>query len=249
MPSFRSIFQSFGLFNKLEFQKPYDYNISEYNNSEERKLELHKTYLKEIENEENNRLNIIENKTSLLISQTGLIFSLLSLFIPFIIDKVLDFNLYIKLLFISVLALAYLFYILTIHNALINFNVRRFKYVKNSPTSVLNQQELSIVLFLQMEIKDLLTAINNNISINNVKASNLICAYNSFRLGNILTSLLVVFLCASLLFINSKPAEVRIENPIEIKQFNEYFKTLEPRSNRDLIRSINKDTLNKIITE
>lgn len=230
MTKLKLLFQSFGLFKKLEFRKPYNYNSSSYINSKEKKLELHKAYLKEIENEENNRLNIIENKTSQLISQTGLIFSLLSLFIPFIIDKVLDFNLLLKVLFIIVLALAYLFYILTINNALKNFNVKNFNYGKNSPSSVLRQQELSVKNFLKMEIKDSLDTINNNIAVNNVKATNLITAFNSFRYGNILTSVLVVFLCASLLFINSKSEKIKNENLLEIKQFKEHIETLKEQN-------------------
>lgn len=234
MTKLKLLFQSFGLFTKLKFQKPYNYDVNKYTNSKERKLELHKTYLKEIENEENKRLNIIENKTSQLISQTGLIFSLLSLFIPFIIDKVLDLNVILKILFIIVLVFAYLFYILTINNAIKNFNVKNFKYGKNSPNSILSQQELSIKKFMIMEIKDSLITINNNIAINNVKATNLISAFNSFRFGNILTSMLVVFLCFSLLFLNSKREEIEIRNPIEIKQFNEYIEALNEQ-NRILI--------------
>ena len=250
MTKLKLLFQSFGLFKKLEFQKPYNYNINDYTNSKEKKLELHKAYLKEIENEENNRLNVIENKTSQLIAQTGLIFSLLSLFIPFIIDKVLDFNLILKILFIIVLALAYLFYILTINNALKNFNVKKFNYGKNSPNSVLSQQEISIKKFLKMEIKDSLFTINNNIAINNVKATNLITAYNSFRFGNIFTSILVVFLCASLLFINSKPEEIKIENPIEIKEFKEYIETLKEQNLilRERIENQKNDTIEKSTT-
>ncbi len=230
MTKLKLLFQSFGLFKKLEFQKPYNYNTSTYNNSKERKLELHKAYLKEIVNDEDNRLNVIENKTSQLISQTGLIFSLLSLFIPFIIDKVLDFNIYFNILFIVILALAYLFYILTINNALKNFNVKNFNYGKNSPKSVLNQQDLSVKKFLKMEIKDSLFTINNNIAINNVKATNLITAYNSFKLGNIFTSILVVFLCASLLFISSRTEEINLENPIDIKVYKEYIETLKEQN-------------------
>lgn len=250
MTKLKSILQSFGLFKKLESQKPYNYNINNYTNSKKKKLELHKVYLKEIENEENNRLNVIENKTSQLIAQTGLIFSLLSLFIPFIIDKVLDFNLILKILFIIVLALAYLFYILTINNALKNFNVKKFNYSKNSPNSVLSQQEISIKKFLKMEIKDSLITINNNIAINNVKATNLITAYNSFRFGNIFTSILVVFLCASLLFINSKPEEIKIESPVEIKEFKEYIETLQEQNliQRERAENQKNDTIEKSTT-
>lgn len=230
MSKLKSLIQSFGFFSQRTFIKPYDYKVSDYVNSEHKKLDLHKAYLKEIENEENNRLNIIENKTSQIISQTGLIFSLLSLFIPFIIDKVLDFNLYLKSIFIIVLAFAYLFYILTINNALRNFNVKKFNYIKNSPISIINQQNLKVEEFMKMEIKDSLLAIKNNISINNLKASNLISAYNSFRFGNIFTSILVIFLCASLLFIEPKSNAIKLENPIEIKQFEEYIETLKEQN-------------------
>lgn len=242
MTKFKSFLKSLGFFTSSEKSNSHN-NLDNYNVLNGDKLEIHKLYLKNIENEENNRLNIIENKTSQLISQTGLIFSLLSLFIPFIIDKVLDFNFYLKILFIIILTLAYLSYILTINNALKNFNVKNFKYVKNSPDSVLKHQELKKKKFLIMEIKDLFSIIRNNIEINNRKASNLISAYNAFRLGNIFTSVLVVFLCTSLLFIQSKPHEILVKDSIEIEQFQDYIEILNE------LNTILKENLNNKVED
>ena len=60
-----------------------------------------------------------------------------------------------------------------------------------------------------------------------------------------MTSILVVFLCASLLFINSKTEEIKIENPIEIKQFNEYIETLKEQNLilKEQLRIEKKDTI------
>lgn len=235
------------MFSNGKIIKPYTYHCDDYMNKSSKKLELHKEYLKEIEKDENGRMVTIENKTSQLISQTGLIFSLLSLFVPFIINKVLDFDVYLKVLFILALSLAYLFYILAINNALKNFNVKKFNYVKSSPKSVISKQKLTVESFLKMEIKDSLVAINNNIGVNNLKASNLIFAHNSFKIGNIFTSILVIFLCAFLLFIDTKPNGITIENQIEIEQFNEYLEILKERNAilKDREPAVGNDTIDK----
>lgn len=245
MPRLKSFLQTFGFYTNKELIKPHKYDFSNYKNLKSTKLDLHKAYLKEIEEEQNSRLNLIESKTSQMISQTGLIFALLSLFIPFIIDKVLDFDFILKAVFIITLASAYLFYILTINNALKNFNVKDFNYVKKSPMSILNQQKLEVDEFIKMEIKDSLLAINNNTAINNLKATNLISAYNTFRFGNILTSLLVLFLCVSLLFIKPKPNEINIGNPVEIEQFKEYIEILKEQ-NLILREQLNKEQIDTI---
>lgn len=230
MSRLNSFLKTYGFYIDKKIIKPHEYDFADYKNSDLEKLEHHKSYLKEIENEEENRLNLIESKTSQMISQTGLIFALLSLFIPFIIDKVLDFNFLLKTLFIIFLAIAYLAYILTITNALKNFNVKNFNYVKKSPITILIKQKLDIKSFTKMEIRDSLQAINNNAVINNLKATNLISAYNTFRLGNILTSILVLFLCTSLLFVKPKPSNINLGSPIQIELFNDYIEVLKEQN-------------------
>ena len=79
-----------------ETKKPYKYGQDEYKTLKKGRMELHRDYLKDILSKEDERLVSIESKTAQLISQTGLVFSLLSLFVPFIIDDILLLNVFIK---------------------------------------------------------------------------------------------------------------------------------------------------------
>src|SRR6186713_3333450 len=93
---------------------PFD-DIQSSNNSEVeykptkggKKIEAHKNFLKGLIDEENSRLGNIENKTSQLVAQTGIIFSLLSLFVPILIDKISDVPFYFKLGLLLILVLAF----------------------------------------------------------------------------------------------------------------------------------------------
>lgn len=204
MNSFKYFLNYFGLFLEEETPEPYSYKVDEYKNKNKESLEAHKQFLNSIIDEENNRLNLIENKTSQLVSQTGVIFSLLSLFIPIFIDKINDVSIVLRIIFILLLILAFTFYLLTLNNAIKNFNVKNFIYSKPSPLNVLNHQEKTVTDFMYIEIKDLLYSINTNLKTNNTKATNLIHSYNSFKIANFTTAILVFLICTSLLFTNKK---------------------------------------------
>ncbi len=186
-------------------------------NKDEEKLKLHRDFLKSLEAEENNRLTLLENKTTQMVAQTSVIFALLSLFIPLVIDKVDSFN--FKLLIFIPLALAFLFYLLTIHNAAKNFNLKKFKYSRSLPTNVIKFKDAPAEDFLVEEINDLLFSTKTNLQINNLKASNLIYSYNCFKIANLLTAVLGIALCFSLLFIKQKKDPITIENPIKIENY------------------------------
>jgi hypothetical protein len=87
-----------------------DYNSSDYLQvNDDKTSEAHITYLNRLNEDENGRLTLIEAKTSQLISQTGIIFSLLSLFVPLLIDKVSGVTVWIKILLLILLLLAFLY--------------------------------------------------------------------------------------------------------------------------------------------
>ena len=216
----RKIFNYFGLFvaEKKRNGDAQDLEYAPKNKTKtEDKLKLHRDFLKSLEAEENNRLTLIENKTTQLVAQTGVIFALLSLFIPLVIDKIDAF--YLKLIIFVPLGLAFLFYLLTIHNAAKNFNVRKFKYSRSKATNVIKHKDGTAEDFLIEEIEDLLYSTKVNAGINDAKASNLIFSYNCFKVANILTAVLGILLCVSLLFIKQKKDPVTIENPIKIENY------------------------------
>lgn len=184
-------------------------------NKDDEKLKLHRDFLKSLEAEENNRLTLIENKTTQMIAQTSVIFALLSLAIPLVVDKIDDF--YLKLLVFIPLILAFVFYLLTIHNAAKNFDVKNFNYSRSLATNVIKFKDASSEAFLIEEINDLLYSTKTNLEINNIKGSNLIYSYNCFKIANLFTAILGIVLCVSLLFIKQEKEPIKIKNPIRIE--------------------------------
>lgn len=224
----KKFLNKYGLFLDKQDINPYSYSINDYiTTGDTEKLKTHLEFLKGIESEENNRLSIIENKTSQLVSQTGIIFSLLSLFIPIFIDKVTEQHWGIRLFFLIILVIAFLFYMLTIRNAIKNYNVKNFIYSKSSPINVINHQSKSVDEFNVIEIKDLLYGANQNLKTNNVKATNLIHAYHAFKIANVATAILVVLICTLLLFI--KPKSENADAPANTKKQIENCCKEEPK--------------------
>lgn len=223
MNKIREIFNHIGLFVVVNDIAQADEGNLKYapqnkpKSKDEDKLKLHRDFLKSLEAEENNRLTLLENKTTQMIAQTSVIFALLSLAIPLVVDKVDAF--YLKLLVFIPLVLAFVFYLLTIYNALKNFNVKKFKYSRSLPTNVIKLKDASAEDFLIEEINDLLYSTRTNLDINNVKASNLIYSYNCFKVAILFTAILGISLCVSLLFIKQKKDPITIENPVKIENY------------------------------
>ncbi|NOT74959.1 MAG: hypothetical protein HOP08_08515 [Cyclobacteriaceae bacterium] len=132
-----------------------------------------------------------------------------------------DQALWLKILFLILLFLAFTAYFLTIHHAIANYNVKNFIYSKSSPNNVLKYQKESTNEFKKIEIQDLLYSINQNEFTNNRKADNLIYSYRAFKVGNLLTAILVLILCSSLLFVKNEVESIRIANPIKIENLHQ----------------------------
>lgn len=218
--SIKDFFKSIG-FVKLQNQNPYQYNSQDYKdlvgNNISEKLISHKEFLKSLMEDERSRLENIESKTSQLISQTSLIISLASLFIPLLIDKSNDISFGFKVFFVLILIFTYSFYILTIINALKNYNLKKYNYAVPSPQNVLDFKDKSLEEFNEELIKDYLYSINENQKINNIKATNVLHSYNSFKIANILLSILVITVCSLTFFTKETNTKIDIENPIELK--------------------------------
>lgn len=238
-------FKSIGISVIRDYPKPFSYNFNDYDlkdklNSE--KITLHKDFLKTSLEEENNRLGFIESKTSQIISQTSIVFSLIGLFIPIIIEKFGDTFLWIKIILIILILLAFAFYLLSITNALKNFNVNEFRYPVPYPGNVLDFKDKSIEEFNSEIIRDYLYCVNETIVLNNKKATNLLHAYKTFKLGNFITGILVLCVCCLIMFLNSKQPKISIENPIKVDKLEEMVKKSKP------IIIYQRDTITKIDT-
>ncbi len=186
--------EHFGLTKEEKISVTYPNNFSFIDN-----LDLKIEYLKSLENQETSRQTTIENKISQLIGQTGVIFSLLSLFVSNYFSKfsVLPKSLQITLTILFIVALA--FYILTIYQATRHLSVQKYKYGQRSVSTVSKTFE-SMDAFKIEELKDLIYSNERNILINNQKADNLIYANRSFRYGTFLVGLLSITLILSSYF-------------------------------------------------
>lgn len=199
---------------------PYSYDRTQYVTTDKDKVAAHKELLQGLEKKEDDRLEIIDTKTSQIVTYTGIIFSALSLFIPILLDKISESNLAIRIAFIVVLVLAFVFYVLTIHNAIRNYNIGKFHYSRSDPRNVIKYQNKTVDEFINIEIQDLLHSYNQNSKTNDDKANNLIYAYRTFRIANILTAILGVTICISLLFTKQKNNDISIKNPIKIQNLD-----------------------------
>jgi len=217
----KNLCQSIGLVkqaqpgNNLSY-KPADYKLA----NDEQKSLVHLNYLYTLEADENNRLTLLESKTSQLISQTGIIFSLLSLFVPLLIDKVGDVSPIIKILLLILLLFAFSAYMLTIKNALKNFKVTDFNYCKPSAKNVITFQDKPPSKFYNEVIQDLLYGLNENNQINNKKATNLLHSFNAFKLANSFMAILVGVFCMSILFFKPKESTMSIAGTVKVEHLD-----------------------------
>ncbi|WPV67043.1 hypothetical protein [Chitinophaga sp. LS1] len=186
-------------------------------NDQVEKLKTHRDFLKGLEEEEQNRLDSIDTKGSQLISQVGIIFALLSLFIPFIMDKTASFHVTYKVLLIILLIFSALFYVLSIHNALKNYRLSDFQYVRPSAQNVIDFKDKSEAEFLAEEIRDYLSGKTRNVHNNNKKGTNLLHAYVAFKYANVLTGLLIACFAIAMVFYKPEKNSVSIEGPVVIK--------------------------------
>ena len=169
-------------------------------------IDLKLQYLKDLDNQENDRQGIIETKTSQLIGQTGIIFSLLGLFIPTYIDKFADVNAIFKICCVASFIFTLSFYLLTIYHATKYLNIHKYKYGQRSATTIMKSYGKKKDFKVE-EIKDLLFCIDRNTQVNNLKAGNLIYAYRCFKLGNIFVGILSVCLLLSFYIKNDTPSK------------------------------------------
>lgn len=238
----KNFLKSIGIISIKKEEEPNSYNHKDYDlkkESDSEKIVLHKEFLKSILEEENNRLGFIENKTSQIISQTSIVFSLLGLFVPVIMDRFESTSLSLKISIIGLLLVTFLFYLLSITNALKNFDIKKFKYPRANPANVLDFKTDSIEQFNAELVRDYLYSIDKAVKINNEKGTNLLHAHKAFKLGIFLTGILVMFVCSVLFFAKKEEPSITIKSPIEIKHLDSIIK-----KNRSII-IIQKDTFKK----
>lgn len=246
MEKIKKFLNSFGICYKHNEEIKHDLDYEQYANNTEIILKGHKDFLKDLDEKEEKRLDSIENKTSNLVSQTAVVFSLVSLFIPLLIDKTSGIEFVYKIIILFLLFISSSFYVLTIINALKNYRINKFRYVKPSARIVIKFHDQSLEAFLEEEIKDLLYGIPRNRHYNDQKGTNLLHAYNSFKAANITTALLIGFLCLKLVFIEKTPETTKISGTVEIKDLKQVIKSISNKKDTVIIKINNSNNSHEV---
>lgn len=228
----QKLLETLGLYHSdnEEYTVPYDSDKYRLTKDAE-KIKAHRDFLRSMFDQEESRMAAIENKTSQLVAQTGIVFSLLSLFVPIFLDKASSFSITIKLFLIGMLIMTFLCYGLTITNALKNYRINKFKYAKPSPNNVLLLKDRTVRAFWAEEVRDLLRSIKINENINNRKGTNLLHAYKAFNLANVFAGILVVFFAVTILFLKPEKNEIIIVNSLEIKKLDSLIEIIDKKVN------------------
>lgn len=149
------------------------------------KQELHQDfieYLLRLFENENKRLEVIESKISQIISQSGIIISLVSFLIPFLYDRLVNENCLSKIIISLLFLVSISLFGLSIYQASKVYKVSSFTYMDCSPNTI-NQKYKTIEDFKNEYIEDLKKSIENNKKTNNKKATHLINANYFFVFG------------------------------------------------------------------
>ena len=205
-------------------------------------LDLKTGYLKALDAQEVSRQTIIESKTSQLIGQAGIIFSLLSLFISNYFSKFRDLPLLIQFFFIFLFLVILFLYLTTIFQATKYLNIIKYAYAQRSVSTVMAKFDKEDDFKVE-EIKDLIYSIERNTKVNNQKCNNLIYAYRSFRIGTIGVGLLSVLLISSGYFVGKASTnKFQIENPVIIQGLDSAISKLQCEKKKNATTIIIQDT-------
>jgi len=205
-------------------------------------LSEHRDYLLRLEDGEEKRLEGIESKTTQLIAQSGIVFSLLSIFIPILVEKSADIFLLYRIVIFVLLLISISFYILSIINAAKNYLVNRYQYAAPTPETVIEFGASTKEAFLNEQIKDLIKTIKVGKHQNNRKASNLIHSSRSFQVANVLSAILVIIFALVLFNRKSEVEPTVIKNTLKIEGMDSLIRVIKEQDQK--LRHISKtDTI------
>lgn len=162
----------------------------------------HLDYLKEIFTQNKNRQGIIENKNAQLVGQASIIISIFALFIPLLIGKLINLNIYILIILIVLFIFILFHYVLTIYHSTLTLEINRYNYSTPSLKTITEKDRATTEdAFIEEEIKDLIYSIEQNTYQTNRKGGNLIFATRNFRFASITFAIFTILIIFSSFFI------------------------------------------------
>jgi hypothetical protein len=222
----KRILKHFGLFVPKLKEPKVEYPEYKYQKKISRE---HLIYLKDLLEFQRDRQSTIENKTSQLVGQSSVVFSLVALFVPLFYDKFIDTELLVKIILLSLFLLAFIFYLFTIIHSTRALSIHKYRYSTGDPKTVLSKN--SSKEFVEEQISDLVFSINLNSYSNDQKGTNLILAHRTFSFGNRVFALLAFVLCL-LSFFSPNRQSTEEEQLLLLRKIEQMHSQLE----RDLLQ-------------
>lgn len=175
--------------NYLHLKKEEIRNVEVKNYKKVKKIEvarLHLCYLKEQIEFQRGRQTNIENKNAQLVGQASIIVSIITLFIPLILDKLSDLHTSLFIILVFGFTFILIHYLFAIIHAIKTLQINHYPYSSRSTRTVTKSNRATTEAnFLKEEIEDLIWSIEKNAIQNNRKGDNLIYATRSFRIATI----------------------------------------------------------------
>lgn len=184
-------------------------------------------YLKALDQQEATRLSTIESKLSQLVGQTGIMLTLLGLFISNYLGKAAAWPSYFKFALIIFFFICLFFYLATVYQATKHFNIINYRYGQRDASTV-KKKFGSKESFQLEELKDLMYSIEQNTGLNNSKGDDLMYSYRSFQIGTFLGAVLILILIStSFISIKGESTKVNIENAVRIEGLDSFKNVLQ----------------------
>lgn len=139
------------------------------------------------------RQSTLDNKMTQVLGQTGVVFTLITIFAPFLYGNLEGYSTCVKWLFFGVFIAALICFITSILFASKTLNVKNYNYMVGN-VSTIKKDHKDKSDFIDEEINDLIMSVEYNINTNNSKGDSLITSQKFFTYGIGIISLLVVLL-------------------------------------------------------
>lgn len=173
-------------------------------------------YLERLFDQEEDRRKTIDGKLTSLVGQSGIVFTVSSLILPFLYNKADSINSCL-LIFISVFYfLIFALFIASILFASQIFNISSYNYMIGGPDIVKTNDDEDKMK--KEEIQDLQESIEHNVKLNDKKGSILILSGKFFAAGLSLISIIIILSFIGIYTSKSKSDEVKIVNQISLEK-------------------------------
>jgi hypothetical protein len=181
--------------------------------------EEHVQFLKDIEQYEESRLLGIETKLSSIIGQSGIIFTLIALFIPLFLNDLNNISLSLKGMYCLLFVVGFVFFVKSILAASSTLKINDFPYARPDINSALAKTIKERSFFIAGLVKDLITTIEINTAANTKKGNNLMIAHRDFVCGILTMGILGLVLTLQTFFYKKQgdPDAIMLKNIVLIQ--------------------------------